>query len=48
MFICSMILSTAGWYLGEGSGVFTAFMLSTVAGGIGIYLGKRLAERWGG
>ena len=35
-----------GWWLGEPVGMMTAFMLSMVGTGLGIYFGKKLAERW--
>ncbi len=45
---CStFILSTLGWYAGEYFGTFTAFAFSMVGTGVGVYLGKQLADRWG-
>ena len=46
--VCTFVLSSVGWYIGsELWGVFSAFVLSTVGMGVGIYLGRQLAERWG-
>jgi hypothetical protein len=33
-----------GWYLGESAGIMTAFMLSMVGTGFGIYAGRRIAR----
>lgn len=33
-----------GWAAGAPVGVFTAFVVSTVASGIGMYAGKRFAD----
>ncbi len=35
-----------GWVLGAGVSFFTAFMLSIVGTGIGLYVGYRLAARY--
>jgi uncharacterized membrane protein YeaQ/YmgE (transglycosylase-associated protein family) len=34
-----------GWWAGSSHGLFTAFVLSTVGTGVGLYLGRRLADR---
>ncbi|MGH7515524.1 MAG: hypothetical protein ACREOQ_21690 [Gemmatimonadales bacterium] len=34
-----------GWWVGDREGLFTAFLLSMVGTGIGLYLGRRIAER---
>jgi Ni/Fe-hydrogenase subunit HybB-like protein len=44
---CTFILSTVGWYAGAPWGIFSAFMLSIVGTGAGIYVGRQLANRWG-
>ena len=45
---CStFILGSLGWYAGEMVGMFTAFALSMVGTGLGVYFGKQLADRWG-
>ncbi len=46
--LCTFVLGSVGWYLGEGIGYFTAFALSMVGTGVGIYVGKQLGARWGG
>ena len=45
-FVGATIGSYAGWALGARAGVMTAFMLSMVGTGIGIYAGRRFAERY--
>ncbi len=44
--VCSTIFSALGWYAGESFGIFTAFIVSMVGTGIGIYVGRQLAHRW--
>ena len=39
--------SSAGWAVGENAGLFTAFVLSIVGTGVGLYLGRRLAGHLG-
>ncbi|HMI16074.1 MAG TPA: hypothetical protein VK526_06910 [Bradyrhizobium sp.] len=46
IFIAATIGGAIGWWLGEGFGFMTAFMVSTVFSGIGIYYGKKLAQRF--
>ncbi len=38
------VLSTIGWWLGARIGIFSAYLLSTVAGGYGLWLGGRIAR----
>ena len=45
--LSSFLLGSVGWYAGERFGIMTAFMLSIVGTGIGIYVGRRLAQHWG-
>ncbi len=40
--------SSAGWALGALAGPLTAFVLSTVGFGAGLYAGRRVAEHLGG
>ena len=44
-FIGSTIGGYVGWALGAPVGVMTAFMLSVVGTGAGIYAGRRFAQR---
>jgi hypothetical protein len=37
------IVGALGWWAGAPLGMFTAFVLSTVGTGVGLYLGRRLA-----
>jgi len=47
-FIGGTIGSYAGWALGAPVGLTTAFMISMVGTGFGIYAGRRLARHYGG
>ena len=38
--------SWIGWVLGARFGIFSAFLLSVVGLALGIYLGRRLADRY--
>ena len=43
----SFVFATAGWWLGEQfGGIMTAFMVSMVGTGIGIYAGKKVVDLW--
>lgn len=42
-FVGSFVGSSIGWWLGARVGIMTAFMLSIVGTGAGIYLGRRIA-----
>lgn len=44
--IVSTVASTIGWVIGAKAGTMTAFMLSMVGLGVGIYFGARLAKHW--
>jgi hypothetical protein len=46
-FIGATIGSYAGWALGARVGFTTAFMVSMVGTGIGIYFGRRVAQHYG-
>ena len=35
-----------GWYLGAFVGTFTAFIISIVGTGFGMYAGRRFADQW--
>jgi hypothetical protein len=43
-FLGATIGSYAGWALGARFGVMTAFMVSMVGTGLGIYVGRRIAH----
>ncbi len=44
---CSFICASAGWWIGEQfGGIFTAFVISMIGTGIGIYAGKRVISHW--
>lgn len=43
----SFLFASAGWWIGEQfGGIMTAFMVSMIGTGIGIYAGKRLVSQW--
>jgi len=46
MLVGSSIGSYAGWWLGAHAGVMTAFMLSMVGTGVGLYSGRRIAQNY--
>jgi hypothetical protein len=46
-FGCTMLGSYLGWILGERIGFITACYASVIGMGVGIYVGRRLWQRWG-
>ena len=44
MFIGATVGGAIGWWLGERAGIMTAFIVSTVGTGVGIYAGRWLSE----
>ena len=44
-FLGATIGGWIGWYLGAGIGIVTAFTVSMVGTGVGLYLGRRYALR---
>lgn len=46
MLIGTTIGSYAGWWLGAHAGVMTAFILSMVGMGAGLYGGRRIAQNY--
>ena len=47
IFVGAMLGSTIGWYLGAPIGTMTAFMVSTLGSGAGMYAGAKVAQRYG-
>ncbi len=47
-FVGATVTSYVGWYLGKllGGGIMTCFILSTIAGGFGLYYGAKFARRY--
>ncbi len=43
-FLGSAIGSTLGWYIAAKFGFMTAFFVSTIAGGVGLYYGVKVAN----
>jgi hypothetical protein len=44
--ITTTIGGSIGWWFGQRMGYFTAFVLSVVGFGVGMWGGRRLARRW--
>ena len=44
--IASSVLGGVGWWIGAFVGTFTAFVISTITSGIGIYVGRRIAQEY--
>jgi hypothetical protein len=45
-FLGATVLGAVGWWLGERVGIMTAFMVSTVATGVGLYAGRRFFREY--
>ncbi len=45
-FVAATVGSYAGWYLGAPIGMFTAFLLSIVGGGVGLYYGRKFGKHY--
>jgi len=45
-FLGASAVGAAGWWAGERVGFMTAFLLSTVGSGIGLYYGRWLAREY--
>jgi hypothetical protein len=43
-FLGATVLGAVGWWIGDYVGVMTAFIISTIASGVGLYAGRRLAR----
>ena len=43
-FLAAIILGAVGWWVGEHVGFMTAFIVSTVASGVGLYAGRRFVR----
>ena len=46
--VCTTVFSSVGWALGARFGIMTAFTLSMVGFGVGMWYGRRWAARLGG
>jgi hypothetical protein len=44
VFVTTTVGSTAGWWLGSDYGIMTAFILSMIGFGLGMYYGARYAK----
>ncbi len=48
-FAGATVMGAVGWWIGEQVGLMTAFMVSTVASGVGLYVGRRISrDHFGG
>ena len=47
-FLGATVLGYVGWALGAPVGVFTAFALSMVGTGVGMYYGRRIGRHYEG
>ena len=45
-FIGATLGSSLGWWIGQREGFMTAFLLSIVGTGFGLYFGRRAADQW--
>lgn len=45
-FVGATVGSAIGWWAGAHAGMMTAFTVSMVGTGAGLYAGRRLADRW--
>jgi uncharacterized membrane protein YeaQ/YmgE (transglycosylase-associated protein family) len=43
-FVGATLLGAIGWWAGDRVGLMTAFILSTVGSGVGLYAGRRFAR----
>ena len=46
IFIGATAGGALGWWLGNLAGFMTAFFVSTIGSGVGIYYGRRLAQHY--
>ena len=45
-FVGATIGGYAGWWIGSGVGIMTAFMVSMVGTGVGIYAGRKIGKHY--
>lgn len=43
-FVGATVLGAVGWWVGDRVGLMTAFFVSTVGSGVGLYAGRRIAR----
>jgi hypothetical protein len=46
--VATTVFGGIGWWLGERVGIMTAFFVSMIGTGVGIYVGRRMANMLGG
>ena len=47
-FLGATVLGYAGWYLGALAGTMTAFIVSMIGTGVGLYYGRRIGQHYEG
>lgn len=47
VFFATTLGGWLGWWIGDKVGLMTAFLLSMVGTGLGLYLGRRFTEFYG-
>jgi uncharacterized membrane protein YeaQ/YmgE (transglycosylase-associated protein family) len=45
-FVGATVGSYLGWWLGSGGGTMTAFIVSMLGTGVGLYIGRRVASHY--
>jgi hypothetical protein len=48
MLLGATIIGWVGWWLGSFVGIMTAFFLSVIGTGVGIYAGRKIARHYSG
>jgi hypothetical protein len=46
-FVGATLVGALGWWLGSAVGLMTAFIVSTIGTGVGVYLGRKIADHYG-
>jgi hypothetical protein len=46
-FVGATLVGALGWWVGSAVGLTTAFVLSTVGSGLGLYLARRVVDYYG-
>jgi hypothetical protein len=46
-FLGATLVGALGWWVGSAVGIMTAFVLSTVGSGLGLYVARKVADHYG-
>jgi len=46
MFLGATIAGSLGWWIGAFVGIMTAFFVSVIGSGVGMYFGRRIARHY--